>query len=95
MADADQDAGVIQALLDRFNEQKLPRALELKERLQRGEKLNELDLHFLDETFSGFMSQRTLYERHPEFQPLVAKIIGMYNEITRLALENEQKAENS
>ena len=32
-----------------------------------------------------------LVAKHPEYEPLVARLIGLYGEITRKGLENEQK----
>lgn len=93
MTDENIDAGVIQAVLDRFNNQRLPRALELKQKVDRGEVLNDLDIHFLEEVFAGFAEGRSLLERHPEYEPLIAQVISLYKEITEKALENQEKAQ--
>ena len=91
MANANDDVGVIQALLDRFNKQRLPRALELKARVEGGEILNDLDMNFLEEVFEGFGQSQPMLDRHPEFKPLVAQIINLYSEIIDKALENQEK----
>jgi hypothetical protein len=35
-------------------------------------------------------SVQALVERHPEYQALATRVIGLYDEITRKAVENEQ-----
>ena len=92
MTEKMHDAGVTQVLLDRLNNQRLPRALELKEKVDAGETLSEYDLHFLDEVFADAQTIQPMVDRHPEYQPLVARIIHLYKEILDKATENENKA---
>ena len=92
MTDKIHDAGVTQVLLDRLNNQRLPRALELKEKVDAGESLGEYDLRFLDEVFADAQTIQPMVDRHPEYQPLVARVIHLYKEILDKALENENKA---
>ncbi len=87
-----EDAGVIQALLERFNEQRLPRALEMKAKVERGETLESLEVSFLAEVLADARAMHNLLERHPEYEPLVTKALGLYKEITEKALANESKA---
>ena len=91
MTDSTKDAGTIQTLLDRLNTHRLPRALELKGRVDRGEKLSDHDMHFLKLVLEDSSVAQGLAARNPEFQPLVARLISLYGEITAKALENEQK----
>ena len=92
MSDSSKDAGMIQTLLDRLNTHRLPRALDLKSKVDRGEQLDEYDIQFLKMVLEDAGSAKTLASRHPEFEPLVARLISLYGEITRKGLENEQKA---
>lgn len=87
-----KDDGIIVALAERFETQRLPRALALKDQVERGERLSEQDLKFLGQVFSEAGQLRTLLDRHPEWQPLVARIMSLYKEITERALANEQAA---
>ena len=91
MQSSDEDAGTIQALLQRLNNQRLPRALKLQEKVNGGERLDDGDVDFLKNVFADAETARGLADRHPEFAPLIARLISLYAGITQKALENEQK----
>jgi hypothetical protein len=96
MSNPIEDAGVIQTLLDRLNSQRLPLALSLKEKVDRGEKLGDYDISKLEEIFADAYAAQPYVERdlklHPEHQKLVASLLHLYKEILDKATENEQKA---
>lgn len=92
MTDTSQDAGVIQTLVERLSNQRLPRALDLKAKVDAGETLSNFDLQFLEEVFDDAKHIRPLVERHPEYQELVARMTHLYKEIMDKAMENEKKA---
>jgi hypothetical protein len=92
MTDTSHDSGVIYTLVDRFNTQRLPRALDLKKKIDAGETLGEHDMHFLDEVFRDIETIKPLVKRHPEYQQLLAGAIRLYKEIMDKAAENENKA---
>ena len=92
MADQSDDTGVIVALMQRFNEQRLPQTLAIKKRVEAGECLNEGDIKFLDKVFSDASHVIPLLEKHPELQPVASRAVSLYKEITEKALENENKA---
>jgi hypothetical protein len=52
MSQSLEDAGLIAVLLERLEKQRLPRALELKAKVDQGDRLNEFDLTFLKETLA-------------------------------------------
>ncbi len=85
-----KDEGVIAVLVERFNKVRLPRILRLKKRVDSGEKLSDMDMNFLQEVFKDANNILPLGDRHPEYQNLMAKVIGLYHEITEQALKNEQ-----
>lgn len=91
MTDQSNDQGVIAALLQRFTEQRLPRTLRLKERVDAGEKLTESDIAFLGVIFKDANYNRQLANKHPEYQKLMAKVTNLYLQITERALKNEQQ----
>ena len=90
MADPSDDAGIIVALAKRLETQRLPRALALKEKVDQGEKLNDLDIAFLEQVNDDMSRVRPLVDRNPDWQTVMEKMLQLYNEITDKALENEQ-----
>ena len=92
MTDTSKEAGVIQTLVERLSNQRLPRALDLKAKVDAGETLSNFDLQFLEEVFSDAQKIRPLVERHPEYQELAARMVHLYKEILDKAAENEKHA---
>jgi hypothetical protein len=91
MKDSSSDTGVIQTLLDRLNNRRLPRAQELKKRVDAGATLTEHDVQFLEQVLKDAHSIQPLVDRHPEYQNIVAGVLQLYKEIMDKALENERK----
>ena len=52
----------------------------------------QFDIHFLDEVFQDSTRAQSFVAQNQEYQSLVNKLIGLYHEITRKALENEQNS---
>jgi hypothetical protein len=91
MTEASKDAGVIQALAERLEKQRLPKALALKTKVDGGGLLDEADIAFLEEVFAGTNQIKPLLDSHPEWQDLAMRMLGLYKDITQKALENEQE----
>ena len=92
MSTEEEDIGVIEAILQRLNDFRLPRLLEMKKRVDNGEILNDYDLEYLEHVLKDSHSVHTLVERRPEVQPLYAQVTELYHEITAKGLENESKS---
>ena len=85
------DDGVVTAILERMEEQRLPRALDLKDKVDQGQVLDDLDIAFLDRVFSECEDMKQLLEHHPEFEEIAGRMMGLYHAITTQALANEPK----
>jgi len=88
----DKDKGVIFVLLERFNKQRLPRALALKKKVESGELLNDYDHNLIEEVLKDTSQISSLIERNPEYKDLAARVINLWNEIIEKDIENQKKA---
>ena len=90
MSTEEEDIGVIEAILQRLNDFRLPRLLELKERVDNDGVLEDYDLDFLERVLEDARSAHTFVDRRPEVQPLYAQVTELYHEITTKGVENER-----
>jgi hypothetical protein len=79
-------------LLERFNKQRLPRALALKKKVDSGELLDDYDQKYIKELQKDSSEVMLIIERNPEYKDLAANIINLYKEIIEKDTENRTKA---
>ncbi len=91
MSESEKEDGVIQVLATRFETQRLPRALELKKKVDGGERLNDLDLAFLEEMIGDAARIKPMIDQNPEWQKVFAQATELFSEITSKARENEEQ----
>jgi len=89
---SEKEAGILAVLIERFEQQRLPRALDLKDKVDKGERLDEWDTAYLEEILEDAEEVKLLVDKHPEYQDLYARAVHLYKEITQKALENEKGA---
>ena len=94
MPEESTDQGIIQAVVDRLEKIRLPKALQLQEKVAKGETLNDMDMAFLENVFNDTKRIKGMLDKYPAWQPLYARMISLYNDITTRALENEQGSSN-
>ena len=92
MTDHTDDEGTIQALLERLVKFRLPRSLDIKKRVDEGQRLAESDIAFLKSALEDAQDGAKYVARNPEFHALGAQIAQLYDDIVRKALENEKDA---
>ena len=85
-----RDAGVIMALLKRFEAQRLPTLLALKEKVESNHVLSDADIEFLARVIDDASRTMPMTEGHPELHNFCARVIHLYDEITTMALKNEE-----
>ena len=95
MAQVSKETGVLAVLATRMVEERLPKALALKERVDRGDTLNDLDLVFLDEVVKGANEIMPMVKDNPKVKDVAARMLQLYREITTKALENENARKTS
>jgi hypothetical protein len=81
-------------LVLRLNNEQLPRALELKAVVDKGERLGGYDMLYLKRVLSEADTILRVVSKLPEYRELVAQMALLYDEITRKALENERNPES-
>lgn len=89
---SEDEIGVIVALMERFEKQRLPRLLALKDKVEQGEVLNESDITFIDQVTHDAQQSKPLMDKHPEWHRFCANVWHLYEEITEKALENEKQS---
>ena len=92
MDQKEKDKGLIMVLLERFNKQRLPRALALKEKVDSGELLDDYDHKYIKELQKDSSEVMLIIERNPEYKDLAANIINLYKEIIEKDIENQKQA---
>lgn len=84
-----RDHGIAISLMKSLTRERLPRAMEMKQRVDLGEQLEVHELDYLREVFHDFREHWGLLQRHPEYQKIFAQAVGLFHGIVIKALQNE------
>lgn len=90
MAELSVEDGVLAAMEEDFVKHKVPRILDIKEKLTGGATLDNWDIEFLEEAFNDALRVRPVVNHHPELQAMYGRVVSLYREIMELAQRNEQ-----
>lgn len=82
---------LIEMLMQRFETEHLDRILELRRSVADGQTLTDYEQSFLEDVCREAMDSKPFVDRFPEYQPLYARVVNLYHEITTQALANEQQ----
>ena len=85
------DTGILLVVLQRFEAQRLPRLVDIKQGLDRGNTLNEFDIEFLSEALHDARNILPYIDRHPEYEVLISKVFHYYKLIADEAMNNEAR----
>jgi len=86
-----EQEGVLSAVMERFEKQRLPRVLKIKEKVDQGGRLDDADIAFLEEVFDDTKNYKQFVDKRPEFQELYTRVVSLYEQLTERALENEKQ----
>ena len=82
---------LVQVILERLINRRLPRILDIKEKVKKGELLNEMDVRFCSKVMNDIRDNQHLIKDDEELKQVFARVMHLYKEITDIALENERK----
>ena len=89
MKEKDKDTLIIAGVMKRLNKFRLPRAMSLKEKVDRGEVLDSSDLKFLQRALADAREVDPIIERNPEYIELRDKALGLCEQILKKNTENQ------
>ena len=87
-----EEEGVVTMVMERMEAQHLPRALDLKAKVDAGAVLDDFDIAFLERVFKDCEEIVAMDDMHPELKESSARLMALYLAITEKALQNERAA---
>lgn len=92
MKKSTSEIGVITAIVERLENQRLPKLFAMKQKLDEGKPLDDTELDFLEKTMVNGREVMAMIDKHPEYQELATKVMALYKEIIDKALQLEKRS---
>lgn len=92
MTEKTHEDGIVVAILERMEKFRIPRALDIKAKVDRGEPLSDSDIDHLNLVLQDAEQVKHYVDARPDLQGLYTRALALYGEITAKALQNEQNA---
>jgi hypothetical protein len=86
----EQELGLVQVTLKRFNRDVIPALKSMKARVDRGEVLQERETEALEKAMKRSVRGREFAKKHPEYKDLVDNANEIYEYIAKKSAENAQ-----
>lgn len=86
----EKHAGTMQAMVEEFEKHRLPILLKIKDKVDRGQRINQGELEFLEQVIEDAGRTMHLMVSYPELHEFCQHVVHFYQEITAKALENEK-----
>jgi len=83
--------GILQSLMQEFEQHRLPRLLRLKDKVDSGEAINEVDFEFLCKEIKDACMTKHLTVNYPELEEFCLQVGHLFKELCDEAVENERK----
>jgi hypothetical protein len=78
MTELSENEGVLLALIERLEKTRLPRALEIKERVDQGSVLSVSEMDFLKRIISDAQEYQHYIDERPDLQALFTRGVSLY-----------------
>ena len=89
---SDKDIGILMAMLEKFEQFRLPRLLALKDAVDNGEPLSDEDIEFLEQVIADSTRTMSIAHKNPELNDFCEHVTHLYHAITEKALQNEESS---
>ena len=88
-----KDKMILETLLERFEKIRLPRLLDIKAKVEQGNRLDNFDMEFLEEVFTDARENKHYLDNaDDQLKGIFMKVLDLYTDITEKAMENEKKS---
>ena len=90
----EKELGMVQVALKRFNSDVLPALRAMKDKVDRGETLNEREMAQLEDAIKRGKRGDAFADKHPDYRSLVDSANDIYNDIKTRSAANAGKSDD-